>query len=115
MKSREYVLKLQEIINANNDNVMDKLQKQFPSIKDIDLTILAYLSAGFSMRSTCLLTELKEGNFYNRWYRLKKRIETCDSPDSALFRRLVTRTPSGRALSLGDSKENSLGDSKDYD
>ena len=63
--------------------------------------MLTYILAGFSMRSVCLLCDIKEGNYYNRWYRLKQRIEKSGAADVALFKSVINRTPSGRAMSAG--------------
>ena len=101
MKSPECVAQLQTALDADNGGVLRKLREQIPSLKERDIQMLTYILAGFSMRSVCLLCDIKEGNYYNRWYRLKQRIEKSGAADVALFKSVINRTPSGRAMSAG--------------
>ncbi len=96
MKSPENVAVWQAALDAANDGLLSKMKEQIPSLKERDVRMLTCILAGYSMRSVCLLCDIKEGNYYNRWYRLKKRIEKSGAKDVELFRRVINRTPSGK-------------------
>lgn len=89
LKQPESMKRLEDIVNQCCDNILIRLQEQFPKFKDSDILLLALKLAGFSARSICLFTGLTIGNFYNKWTRLRERIETSDVPDKNFFLALL--------------------------
>ena len=85
IKQDDSMMKLQNIVNECRDNIIDKLETQLPKLKENDLKFITLILAGFSPRSICLLTDIKIGNYYNKWTRLKARISDSDAPDKELF------------------------------
>jgi hypothetical protein len=83
--------KLQEIVNECRDNVIKKLQDQLPRFKESDIKFLTLVIAGFSPKSICLVLDLKIGNYYNKWTRLRARIADSDAPDKELFLQLLAK------------------------
>lgn len=71
LKQPESMKCLEDIVNQCCDNILIRLQEQFPKFKDSDILLLALKLAGFSARSICLFTGLTIGNFYNKWTRLR--------------------------------------------
>ena len=89
LKHPESMKRLEDIVNQCCDNILIRIQEQFPKFKDSDITLLALRLAGFSARSVCLFTGLTVGNFYNKWTRLRGRIDASNAPDKNFFLALL--------------------------
>ena len=76
---------LEDMLNRRYDGLMDKFRAQFGSLKEDDIRLFCFLSAGFSSTTISTLMEHDKQYIYNRIYRLKGRISSSSAPDKALF------------------------------
>ena len=76
---------LEDMLNRRYDGLMDKFRAQFGSLKEDDIRLFCFLSAGFSSTTISTLMEHDKQYIYNRIYRLKGRISGSSAPDKALF------------------------------
>lgn len=76
---------LEEVLNANMDNVMSRLRSAYPSWKEDDFLLFAFTAAGFSSTTISALMEKDKSIVYNRVWRLKGRISSSDAPDRDFF------------------------------
>jgi hypothetical protein len=67
------------------DNIVSRLKDQCSFFKDEDITFISLIYAGFSPRSICLLTGIKQANYYKKRERLIKRIATSDAINKEEF------------------------------
>lgn len=72
---------LVELANISNNNIIDRLRKQMPTLKPEHITLLALNLMGFSPKSISLLMNMNLKNFYMKRSRIFKRIETSDIPE----------------------------------
>lgn len=79
------LLRIKEIVNLCHDNILTRMQDQFPKFKETDITFCSLVIAGFSPRAICLLMDIERGNYYNKWTRLRRRISESDAPDKNCF------------------------------
>ncbi len=78
---------LKMVINENMNNIVDRLQQQFPTINTNELNLFLYLCAQFSPRVIALFMMDKLENIYNRKSRLKRKIQNSDAQDKDAFLR----------------------------
>lgn len=79
---------LAQIVEATDEymgNIVSRLRTQCKFIKEADVSFLALLYAGFSVRAVCMFTGIKYDYFYVKKSRLIKRIEASEAPDKSLF------------------------------
>lgn len=85
IRQPESLEKIQNIVNACLDGIVDKMRRQLPWLKEADVVFLSLIFAGLSPRAVCLLTDNKIGNYYNKRSRLRMRIAESDAADKDLF------------------------------
>lgn len=85
IKHDDYLKQLKDIVDQCRDNILTRMQKQLSRLKDNDITFCALVLAGFSPRAICLIMDMKHGNYYNKWTRLRSRIADSDAPDKDFF------------------------------
>lgn len=83
--SREYMQKLEQILNSCHNDIMRKLRQQLTVFKEDDIKFMLYFIAGFSPRAICLFLNISMGNYYNKRTRLKARIIESKVDDKDLF------------------------------
>ena len=76
---------LKKVVNENMNNIVDRLQQQFPTINTNELNLFLYLCAQFSPRVIALFMTDKLENIYNKKSRLKRKIQNSDAQDKADF------------------------------
>jgi hypothetical protein len=80
---------LEQSLNERCDEVMRRLRTTFPKWKEEDFLLYLFTASGFSSTTISTLLEKDKAYVYNRLYRLKERIKAADTPDRALFLRVV--------------------------
>lgn len=85
MRSTESLAELEQLLNAYNDNLMQRIRVQIPGLTKKDMAFLTYLYSGFSPRAICLFTDIKIKNFYNRRTRMRDKILASGAPDCEEF------------------------------
>lgn len=83
--------KLEESLNASEDNVMVKLREAFPRWKDEDFLLYLFAASGFSSTTISALLEKDKPYVYNKLYRIKERIKVSGLRDRELFLRVLQR------------------------
>ena len=81
----EMLQELEQIVNLAHDNVMKKLRRDFPKMKEADLRLLCYIFGGFSPQVVSLFMHDSVANIYARKSRLKSRIKASDAENKELF------------------------------
>ena len=76
---------LEQTLNAQNDQVMEKLRATFPRWKEEDFLLYLFTASGFSSTTLSTLLEKDKPYIYNRLYRLKERIKVSGTRDRDLF------------------------------
>lgn len=82
---------LQQIINENYDNIIEKFKIQIPRVNEAQTTLFTYLITGLSARTICLLCSVTTANYYNKLSRLRQKIEKSDAPDKELFLQMMKK------------------------
>ncbi|MDE6263545.1 MAG: hypothetical protein K2M11_00220 [Paramuribaculum sp.] len=85
MRSTKSLAELENLVDSYNNNLIQRLRVQIPTLTKNDITFLIYLYSGFSPRAICLFTDIKIKNFYNRKSRLKDKILESGAPDCEEF------------------------------
>ena len=85
MRQPESINKLESIVNDCCNDIITRLKEQFPQFKEKDILFLTLIFAGFSPRSVCLFTDIKIGNYYNKKTRIRRKIESSNTPDKDFF------------------------------
>ncbi len=76
---------LEQALNEQNNQVMEKLRACFPRWKEEDFLLYLFTASGFSSTTLSTLLEKDKPYIYNHLYRLKERIKVSGSPDRDLF------------------------------
>ena len=76
---------LEQALNEQNNQVMEKLRASFPRWKEEDFLLYLFTASGFSSTTLSTLLEKDKPYIYNHLYRLKERIKVSGSPDRDLF------------------------------
>lgn len=82
----EYLIK---IIDVANKNVISEFKKVNQSFKDIDITLFALFSSGFSGKSISLLTGLSRNSVYQRKRRLIERLKRSGLQENASYLAMI--------------------------
>lgn len=85
LRSRKSLDMICEIVNLCKDDIIKRLQKQCPSIKESDVAFLTYIYAGFSPRSVCLFMDITLPNYYKKRQRIIRRILSSEAIDKDWF------------------------------
>ena len=83
--SKKGLSEIVDSVDTYMGGIVTDLRNQCPFLKDEDVSFLALLYAGFSVRAVCMFIGIKYTNFYVRKSRLVKRIQASDAPDKSLF------------------------------
>ena len=81
----EMLQELEQIVDMAHDDVMQKLRREFPKMKEADIRLLCYIFGGFSPQVISLFMDDTVANVYARKSRLKSRIKASDAPDKEFF------------------------------
>lgn len=84
-ENNEMLQELELIVNTCHDNAMQKLQNDFPSMKEADIRLLCYIFVGFSPQVISLFMKDTVANVYARKSRLKSRIKSAETTNKDLF------------------------------
>lgn len=76
---------LEQSLNEQNAQVMEKLRAAFPRWKEEDFLLYLFTASGFSSTTLSTLLEKDKPYVYNHLYRLKERIKASGTPDRELF------------------------------
>lgn len=90
--NKKSLQKIEDSVNLYIDNIIAKIRIQCPFLSDDELILLSLIFAGFSVRTICLLQNIKYKNFYLRKSRIIKRITDSDAPDKNLFITKIKQT-----------------------
>lgn len=85
----EMLQELEQIVDMAHDEVMQKLRRNYPKMKEADIRLLCYIFGGFSPQVISLFMEESVANVYARKSRLKMRIKNSEAPDRELFLSLL--------------------------
>lgn len=85
----EMLQELELIVDMAHDEVMQKLRRNYPKMKEADVRLLCYIFGGFSPQVISLFMEESVANIYARKSRIKSRIKSSDAPDRELFLELL--------------------------
>ncbi len=85
LKDQKSIAQLKNVIDKRYDGIITRIEAQMPQFKDSDIVFLTFVLAGFSPRAVCLFTDISNGNYYNKWTRLRKRISESDAKDKDFF------------------------------
>lgn len=85
----EMLQELEQIVNLAHDDVMKKLRRDFPKMKEADMRLLCYVFGGFSPQVISLFLHDSVANVYARKSRLKSRIKASEAEDKELFMSLL--------------------------
>lgn len=91
IRQEDYINQLKDIVNRCRDNILTKIHEQMPQFKENDILFCALILAGFSPRAICLIMDIKLGNYYNKWTRLRARISNSNAPDKEFFLATMTK------------------------
>lgn len=83
-------LEIEEMVNACYDDVMAKVRKELPLLKEAELDLLRYVYAGFSLRVISLFTGDSINYTAVKKSRLKAKIASSDAPSKESFVNLMT-------------------------
>lgn len=87
LKSDNRMLKkLETILNRYNNDIMELVRKELPSLKPDEYRFLCYIYLGFSSQALCIfMNESSIDNIYRKKSRLKSKISASDAPHKELF------------------------------
>ncbi|MBP3670973.1 MAG: hypothetical protein J6J06_03295 [Bacteroidaceae bacterium] len=71
---QETQAQLEAMLDAQQDNIMQRFRAQHPQLKEKDFRLYSYLTAGFSATTIAVLLGQEKSVVYNRISRLKKII-----------------------------------------
>lgn len=83
----KFLGKMEQEINTFHDDIIRRLRKEFPGMKEEDVRLFLYQVCGFSGRTITFLTGEELTALYPRRSRLKSRISRSDAPSRADFLR----------------------------
>lgn len=76
---------IEQIVNLCYDNVLKKVRKELPSLKDWECDLLCYIYAGFSLRVISVFTGDNINYTAVKKSRLKSKIAASDAPSKEYF------------------------------
>lgn len=82
---KEAFTEIETMINTTQQNVLDLLKSELPSLKEKDYQFFCYVFAGFSSRSISLLMKENIDTVYQHRSRWKKRLEAMNIFHKDLF------------------------------
>lgn len=97
MRDKEFTGRIQTALDRRHNGIFSLLNSLEDKPNDIDLVMLTYIIAGLSLQSVALICGIKDTNVYNRWYRLKGKLQKRYPERKEELERILNRTPTGRA------------------
>lgn len=97
MRDKEFTGRIQTALDRRHNGIFSLLNSLEDKPKDIDLVMLTYIITGLSLQSVALICGIKDTNVYNRWYRLKGKLQKRYPERKEELERILNRTPTGRA------------------
>lgn len=88
MGGEKFRKRLEESLNENMDNIMDRFRETFPGDNEGAMLFL-YFGSGFSARAVGIFTGLKKSSVYSRRRQLKQNIEKSETPYKEKFLSLI--------------------------
>jgi hypothetical protein len=82
---------LESILNSCYDDVIAKFRSEFPKLKEDDIRLIKYWTAGFSNDVMALFLNETIDNLYSRKSRLKHRILSSDTTSKSLFKSVILK------------------------
>lgn len=76
---------LELMLDRNCDEVVSRLRKQLPKLKEDDIRLYIFAASGFSSTTISTILEKEKGVIYNRIWRLKTKISSSEAPDKDDF------------------------------
>ena len=80
---------LELMLDRNCDEVVSRLRKQIPKLKEDDIKLYIFAASGFSSTTISTILEKEKGVIYNRIWRLKNKISTSEAIDRDDFLRFI--------------------------
>ncbi|MDE6263325.1 MAG: hypothetical protein K2M09_08505, partial [Muribaculaceae bacterium] len=68
-------------VNEYMENILTRIQEEFPDMDDADVEFYALVLAGFTAKAVCLFTGVKYKTFYAKKSRFLSRINKDASPE----------------------------------
>lgn len=97
MRDKEFTGRIQTALDRRHNGIFSVLNSLEDKPNDIDLVMLTYIIAGLSLQSVALICGMNDKNLYNRWYRLKNKLQKRYPERKEELERILNRTPTGRA------------------
>lgn len=97
MRDKEFTGRIQTALDRRHNGIFSLLNSLEDKPSDIDLVMLTYIIAGLSLQSVALICGMNDKNLYNRWYRLKNKLQKRYPERKEELERILNRTPTGRA------------------
>ncbi len=97
MRDKDFTGRIQTALDRRHNGIFSLLNSLEDKPNDIDLVMLTYIIAGLSLQSVALICGMNDKNLYNRWYRLKNKLQKRYPERKDELERILNRTPTGRA------------------
>jgi len=79
-RSPEFMSELEKTVNECHNGIISRMRSDL-SLNDTDVSTALYCATGLSPRVICLLLDCSPTAFYNKKYRLKRKISESELPD----------------------------------
>ena len=90
MSSDSYIMKLIQLTDKKNNNILSSLKEQLPRLTDKDFKLIGLILSGLSPRSICVLLGIKYNNYYTKAHRLRTLIRESEIEGKEGFLELLT-------------------------
>lgn len=81
LANRKNIQKIIDAVNEYMENILTRIQEEFPDMDDADVEFYALVLAGFTAKAVCLFTGVKYKTFYAKKSRFLSRINKDASPE----------------------------------
>ncbi len=85
IKDKESISKLEQLVNAYNDNIITKLREEVPELTEKALVLVTLVYAGLSVRTISLITGSTVHSIYNGNIRIRNRIKESNATHKEWF------------------------------
>ena len=85
------LIKIEDSVNQNMENIIARLRHECPFIKENDITFLSLILAGLAPKTICIILDIKLNNFYTKRARLIEKILKTDTKSAELFRSKLSK------------------------
>ncbi len=76
---------IEEVVNACNDNIIEKIKQDIPNLKTGDIDLLIYILAGFPTRVISVLIDDTPQNIAVRKHRIKQKIVASETTNKDYY------------------------------